>query len=153
MFRSQGNVYWITGLSGAGKTTVGDKVYAHIKKTKSNVIRLDGDMMREVFQNKDYSLEGRKRLGYQYARLCRMLSEQGMDVVISAIVMFDEIRSWNRENIPCYKEVFLDVSMEELMKRNQKGIYTQAKSDKNQQVYGVSIDAELPKTPDLVIHN
>ena len=144
-----GNVYWITGLYGAGKTTVGIKLYEYLKSIKDNVIRLDGDIMREVFQNKDYSIEGRRALGYQYARLCRMLSAQGIDVVICCIVMFDEVRKWNRENIPNYHEIFLDVAMDELIRRNQKGIYT----DKTQSVYGISIDAELPKAPDLTIKN
>ncbi len=150
---NNGNVYWITGLSGAGKTTIGIKLYNYLKSKKDNVIRLDGDIMREVFQNKDYSAEGRKALGYQYARLCRMLSSQGIDVVICCIVMFDEVREWNRENIPNYHEIFLDVTMDELIKRNQKGIYTNAMNDKTQSVYGISINAELPTTPDLVIKN
>lgn len=153
MKNNSGNVYWITGLSGAGKTTVGIKLYEYLKSTKDNVIRLDGDIMREVFQNKDYSTEGRRVLGYQYARLCKMLSAQGIDVVICCIVMFDEVRVWNRENIVNYHEIFLDVTMDELIKRNQKGIYTNAMKDKSQSVYGISIEAELPKCSDLIIKN
>ena len=153
MKTTQGTVYWITGLSGAGKTTIGIKLYEYLKEKKDNIIRLDGDVMREVFNNKDYSSEGRKALGYQYARLCKMLSNQGIDVVICVCVMFDEIRQWNRDNISNYKEIFLDVTMDELIKRNQKGIYTKAMNSKSQSVYGISIDAQLPKTPDLIIEN
>lgn len=148
-----GRVYWITGLSGAGKTTVGTKFYNYLKGKKDNVIRLDGDIMREVFQNSDYSSEGRKALGYQYSRLCRMIAAQGIDVVICTIVMYDEVREWNRKNIENYKEIYLEVSMEELIKRDQKGLYTKAKSGDGTSLYGITLDVELPKHPDLVIEN
>ncbi len=144
-----GTVYWVTGLSGAGKTTVGTMLYDHIKSKKDNVIRLDGDILREVFQNKDYSREGRKALGYQYSRLCKMIASQGIDVVICTIAMFDELRAWNRENIENYMEIYLEVTMEELIRRDQKGMYTNAQTD----LSGVSQEAELPKNPDVVIKN
>lgn len=149
----QGRVYWITGLSGAGKTTIGVMVYEHIRKKKANVIRLDGDILRTVFNNLDYSLEGRKRLGYEYARLCRMLSEQGIDVIICTVAMFDEIRDWNRQNIEDYCEIFLDVEMDELIRRNQKGLYKDSNGQSKSEVYGLNLAAELPKNPDIVIKN
>ena len=56
--KEKGNVYWITGLSGAGKTTIGKLLYNRIKDKKDNVIFLDGDVLREVYQTKDYSSSG-----------------------------------------------------------------------------------------------
>lgn len=145
----EGRVYWITGLSGAGKTTVGKLLYNHLLSQKDNVVRLDGDILREVFQNKDYTREGRRALGFQYSRLCNMIAKQGIDVVICTVAMFDDVRAWNRENIENYVEVYLEVSMEELIKRDQKGMYTGKESD----LSGVTQEAELPKNPDLVIKN
>lgn len=148
-----GTVYWITGLSGAGKTTVGTMVYEYLKKKKPNVVRLDGDMLRQVFANMDYSMEGRKKLSFEYSRLCRMLSDQNIDVVISVISMFDAVRDWNRQNIPNYKEIYLEVDMEELIRRNQKGLYKDNNWGMNNQVYGINLNAELPKSPDITIKN
>ena len=144
-----GCVYWVTGLSGAGKTTIGKMLYDSIKSKKDSIVRLDGDILREVFQNNDYSREGRKNLGYEYCRLCKMIASQGIDVVICTIAMFDELREWNRRNIDNYLEIYLEVSMEELIKRDQKGMYTQELSD----LSGVSQEAELPKEPDIIIKN
>lgn len=144
-------VYWITGLSGAGKSTVGELFFDYLKTEENNTVMLDGDVLRETFQNHDYSWEGRKKLGFQYSRLCRMLDEQGINVIICAIVMYDEVRDWNRHNIKNYKEVYLEVSMEELIKRDKKGLYT--KRATTEEVSGVNIQAELPKSPDLIIKN
>lgn len=146
-----GTVFWITGLSGAGKTTIGTMVYDYLKERKPNVVRLDGDILRQVFANNDYSLEGRKKLSFEYSRLCKMLSEQNIDVVISVISMFDEVREWNRKNIRSYKEIYLEVTMEELIRRNQKGLYKESSVKKS--VYGIDIEAQLPQKPDLTISN
>ncbi len=153
MDTTKGTVYWITGLSGAGKTTVGTLFFNYLKTKKDNVIRLDGDVLREVFQSYDYSQEGRKQLGYEYARLCRMIANQGIDVVICTIVMFDEVREWNRKNIDNYREVYLEVCMDELRRRDQKGIYSRAEANEEKNVSGVTWEAELPKHPDIVIKN
>ena len=61
MDMSKGNLYWITGLSGAGKTTIGTLLYEYLKSKKDNVVFIDGDKTREVFQNKDYSEDGRRK--------------------------------------------------------------------------------------------
>ena len=61
------------------------------------------------------------------ARLCRMLASQGGDVVCPTISMFHEVQRWNRENIPGYREIYLRVPMEELQRRDAKGIYAAAK--------------------------
>ena len=53
-----------------------------------------------------------------------MLSDQGFSVVVSVIAMFEEIFEFNRKNIKNYVEVFLDVPLDELVKRNKKKLYS-----------------------------
>lgn len=148
-----GKVYWVTGLSGAGKTTIGNKLYEHLRLKNKNIIFLDGDILRDVFQVYDYTTAGRKALAFQYSRLCRMLSEQGLDVVICTISMYREVRDWNRKNISGYIEIFLNVSIEELIRRDQKGLYTKNIKCDNGEVVGLNLDAELPTNPDICIDN
>lgn len=149
----KGTVYWITGLAGAGKTTIGKLLYNSIKSNKDNIILLDGDKLRELYDSEDYSLEGRKKLSIKYSKLCKMVSDQGIDVICCTISMFDECRIWNRENISNYKEIYLKVSIDELIKRDQKELYTKALRKEIKNVMGIDTDFEEPKNPDLLIIN
>lgn len=169
-------VYWITGLSGAGKTSVGKLLYEKMKQKYPNTVFLDGDVLREVFGNDlGYTREERIKCAMRYARLCKMLQEQGMNVICCTISMFDEIRSWNREHITNYREIYVKVSMEELVRRNQKGLYSasmealkkQNQKDlpeqnqkglhrstiENREVAGIHVEIEEPKNPDMILDN
>lgn len=145
----KGTVYFFTGLAGAGKTTIGGLFYQRLKAAKPNVVLLDGDQIRPVFcEDTGYTHEDRLRRAWRIFRVCRMLAEQGIDVVCCSIAMYADVREWNRQNIVNYKEIYIKVSPETLQRRNQKGLYTgQA------EVVGVSLPFDEPQTPDIVILN
>ena len=144
------SVYWITGLSGAGKTTIGHEYYLYLKSTLNNVIFLDGDELREVMGGDfGYELHERKRLAYCYARISKMLSDQGNHVVIATISMFNEVREWNRDNIENYFEIYIKVPIEILTQRDQKNIY----SNNEKNIVGFNINMEEPVNSDMVILN
>ena len=103
-----GRVYWITGLSGAGKTTLGRELVQRLRAAGRPAIFLDGDMLREVIaEDLGHNLANRRKSAMRNARLCRMLASQGADVVCPTISMFHEVQRWNRENIPAYREIYL----------------------------------------------
>ncbi len=149
----KGKLFWVTGLSGAGKTTIGMLLYKYIKAKKDNVIFIDGDVIREVYQNRDYSEEGREKISYTNMRLCKMLTDQGIDVVIAVIGMRDVYREWNRKNIDNYYEIYLEVPMKILIARDGKGLYSRALRHEITNVYGVDMPYEEPKFPDIKICN
>lgn len=145
-----GKTYWLTGLSGAGKTTIGRLWYKKLRQSGVTAVFLDGDELRQVLGGSlGYSLEDRQKMAMNYARLCALLSKQGLTVVCCTISMFDSVRAWNRENIPGYVEVYIEASMETLRRRDQKGLYSTGK----QNVAGVDFQVELPKAPDLILDN
>ena len=82
-----------------------------------------------------------------------MLNQQGIDVVICVIAMFDECREWNRNEIPDYREIYLKVPIEELIQRDQKQLYSRALRNEVENVMGINMDFEEPKQPDIVIEN
>lgn len=151
--RNIGTTFWITGLSGAGKTTIGKLLYEYMSEKNNHVILLDGDILREVYQDFSYTPEGRIELTYRNARLCKMLNEQGIDVIICCIAMYDKCREWNRENIKNYKEIYLNVPIDELIKRDQKKLYSRALNGEIENVLGINVEYEEPKKPDLEINN
>ncbi|MCA9394931.1 MAG: adenylyl-sulfate kinase [Candidatus Omnitrophica bacterium] len=149
-----GRVYWITGLSGAGKTTIAEALLKAIREAGQSAVFLDGDQLREVFGRREaYQREDRLDLALQYARLCKMLSEQGLTVICATISLFKEVHAWNREHIPGYTEIFLKVPLDVLRARDSKAIYSQAAEGKLQQVMGVDIPHDEPPSPDLEIVN
>ncbi len=151
---NSGTVYWITGLAGAGKTTLGILLYRHLQSYKSNVVHLDGDMLREVFGgDHGHTSEERLQLARRYSRLCRMLAEQGVDVVCSTISMFHEIRAWNRLNIAHYQEIYLKAPIEVLIQRDQKNLYSRALRGEIDNVMGINAPIEEPDRPDVVLVN
>ena len=85
-----GKVIWITGLSGAGKTTVAEQLTLRIRELGLNTILLDGDVIRDLFKNNEvisetYNREARITLALKYAHICKILLSQGFTVVIATI--------------------------------------------------------------------
>ena len=121
---SPGRVFWITGLSGAGKTTVGRELSSRLRAAGRPVTFLDGDALRAaIAEDLGHSAGNRRQSAMRNARLCRLLAEQGADVVCATISLFHEVQRWNRENIPGYREIYLRVPIDELRRRDSKGIY------------------------------
>ena len=149
-----GDVFWITGLSGAGKTTIGKLFYEKLKEKYVNTVFLDGDTLREVFGNDlGYSDADRRKCAMRYAKLCDFFQRQGMNVICCTISMFDEIRQWNRVHIENYHEIYVKVSDETLHRRDQKGLYSRYQNGEEMELAGYQVGIELPQNPDLVLCN
>jgi len=147
-----GTVFWITGLSGAGKTTVGRELWSRLRSAGRAAVFLDGDVIRDaIADDLGHSGDDRRQSARRNSRTCRLLADQGLDVVCSTISMFHEVRRWNRENIVGYREIYLRVPMHELERRDPKGIYARARSDKPANVVGIDVPAEFPDAADVVL--
>jgi len=141
--------YWVTGLSSAGKTTISKLLVDNLRSRGEKVILLDGDELREIFSNNIYTPEDRLKTALKYSKLCSIIVKQNVNIVISVIGLFKEVHQWNRRYIPGYIEIFIDVPMEELLKRDPKKIYDKALKGELKNVYGVDLKADFPKHPDI----
>lgn len=150
----KGFVFWITGLSGSGKTTISKSLYDHLIKSCSNLVLLDGDVIRELFGH-DLGHNQKDRLinANRISRLCWFLSEQGIHVICATMSLFKECHQWNRKNISNYREILIDVPLEVLKQRDSKGIYSRAQSGSLSDVVGLDIEGSFPENPDLIIKN
>ena len=150
-FFEEGGVIWITGLSGAGKSSLASELTLRLKTYSDNVILLDGDDLRNVFaanshkNHFEYTKNERLEKAMQYARLCLYLSNQGFIVVIATISMFNEIYQFNRLNLHNYFEVFLDVPLKELYRRDAKSMYSRYKRGELRNVAGLDLFVDRPK--------
>lgn len=149
-------VIWITGLSGAGKTTLANELIKQLVSEDKQPILLDGDQLREIFvdsadQNHSHDRSYRLALALKYSGLARLLSGQGFGVIVATISLFKEVHDWNRKNLKNYYEVFLDTPIEELKKRDSKKIYSRFFENEISNVAGLDIEVEQPKSPDLLV--
>ncbi|MEU3273193.1 adenylyl-sulfate kinase [Saccharomonospora sp. NPDC006951] len=145
-----GSVTWITGLSGAGKSEVAGALVERLRQRGAQPVLLDGDELREALGVRSgYDRGSRHALAATYARMCLLLSGQGHVVVCATISLHHDIHAWNRDHLPGYLEVFLDVPVEELRRRDPKGIYR----DGAEIVGAGAFTAEFPMAPDLRIRN
>ena len=143
--------YWIIGLSATGKTTYSTLLVNHFRSAGKQVIQLDGDELRQVLDDEVNTREERIARGMRYARLCHLISSQGVDVVIAVIGLFKEIHKWNRENIPNYIESFIDTPLDELIRRDPKGLYKRYISGEISNIAGMDLKIDYPENPDIHI--
>ena len=141
--------FWITGLSATGKTTLSKLLVENFRASGRIVIHLDGDELRQALSHEAYTREERIALGMHYSRLCKLLTSQGVDVVISVIGLFKELHKWNRKNIQNYIEIFIDTPLSELEKRDPKDLYKRYRSGKIKNVAGLDLNVDFPVDPDI----
>jgi adenylylsulfate kinase-like enzyme len=149
--KKKGTVYFFTGLSGAGKTTIGGLFYRRLKEKKNDLVLLDGDQLRRLSFNKKsgYSTQERRKGAFYNFEMCNMLADQGIDVVLCSISMYSDCRAWAREHIENYKEIYVKARRETLYSRDQKGLYTSGAKN----VVGVDLLCEEPEHPDIILEN
>jgi cytidine diphosphoramidate kinase len=149
-------VFWITGLSGSGKTAIAKMFNSYLKKKYTKIIWLDGDQLRKklkLFHNKNtFSFNFRIKLGKKYSRIARSYEKKGFFVIMSVMALSKEVFKFNRRHIKNYHEIYLNVPLSELKTRDPKKIYKNFQLGKIKNVAGLDIEFEKPKKPSLVVN-
>lgn len=142
-------VIWIIGLAGAGKTTVAKRLLHRIKHFNQSACLIDGDSIRMINDNDlGYTEQDRKKNATRIRNQCKLLEQQGFDVIVPILSNFEEDREWNRHNYHQYIEVFIELPIETILARDQKNLYSQKKKN----VVGVDIPFNKPKNPDIILN-
>ena len=143
-------VIWISGMPGTGKSTLAKYYYLQHKKKIRNLILIDGDDFRKSMNNDlGYTLKDRKKNALRLIKFAKYFSNQNVNVLISANLVFQKYRNWCKKNIPHFLEVYINSKLELLTKRNKKKIFYNLKKN----VLGQDIKVKKPNNPHLIIEN
>lgn len=141
---------WLTGLSGAGKTTLANAVKTNFK----SLVILDGDEMRKSL-NKDlgYDDASRSENIRRLAEVARLFNLNGHPVIVAAISPFEKDRQLAKSIIgdDLFRLCFVRCSLSKCESRDVKGLYAKARSNKISQFTGIDSVYEIPKYPDILI--
>jgi bifunctional enzyme CysN/CysC len=147
-------VVWLTGLSGAGKSTIANLVEKKLNRMNRHSFLLDGDNIRHGL-NKDLGftetdrIENIRRVG----EVARLMSDAGLIVIAAFISPFRAEREMVRAMIPRgeFLEVFIDTSLAEAERRDVKGLYAKARAGELKNFTGIDSPYEAPLAPELHI--
>lgn len=147
----------MTGLSGAGKTTLSYNVKRELEKRGFKTEVIDGDeyrkmLCRDLGFSKADRLENIRRLGF----VGKTLARHGVIVLLAAINPYDAIRRELKENTPFVKTVWVDCDLETLRERDTKGLYRRAflpadHPEKLHNLTGINDPFEIPQDADLIV--
>ena len=145
-------VLWLTGLSGAGKSTIADIIEKLLLARGRHTMLLDGDNVRHGL-NRDLGftdadrVENIRRVG----EVAKLMTEAGLIVICSFISPFRAERRMVRElTAPAaFLEVFVDTPLDECIRRDPKGLYAKAKAGRLEHFTGLDSPYEVPEAPEV----
>lgn len=152
--QDKGFTVWFTGLSGAGKTTLADRLAPILRQRGLKVEMLDGDIVRtNLSKGLGFSKEDRdtniRRIGF----VCNLLTRNGVVAVASAISPYREVRDEVRKNIGNFVEVYVECPIPVLAERDVKGLYKKALAGEIKNFTGVDDPYEAPLKPEVAVNS
>lgn len=153
-FNHKGFTLWLTGMSGAGKSTISDELMARFRALGARVELLDGDIVRtNLSQGLGFSREDRdtnvRRIGF----VAELLSRNGVIVVVAAISPYRSTRDEVKARIGQFVEVHVECPLEVLASRDVKGLYKKALAGEVGNFTGISDPYEPPLEPAVVVRS
>lgn len=147
--KKKGILFWITGLSGSGKTSLGKGIKSFIINKYGPTVILSGDDIRKIFKLNNYAKKNRLRYALSYSKFCQKITNQKINVIFSTVSLFDKVREWNKSNINNYVEIYIKSDIRRIIKLKKKYFYRK----KVPNVLGQDIKAEFPKKSNITINN
>lgn len=146
----EGAVVWLTGLSSAGKTTLGRHLVGLLQDEGRRAELLDGDEMRQhLCRDLGFSRQDRDEHVRRLAWVAGLLARNGIIAVVGAISPYREARAAARSQAERFLEVFVNAPLAVCEARDVKGLYRKARAGLIQGFTGLDDPYEVPLQPDL----
>lgn len=150
--QGRGQTIWLTGLSGAGKSTIASALTETLQSKGIAVEWLDGDELRKRLGSElGFSRADRFENIARAVYLADMLNRHGVTVIVSLISPYREMRQYARQALLNFSEVYVDCPLEECERRDVKGLYAKASRGEIASFTGISDPYEPPEHPELVL--
>ncbi|MDC0524597.1 adenylyl-sulfate kinase [Pelagibacteraceae bacterium] len=147
--KKKGIFFFITGLSGSGKSTIAKYIKPKIQKYYGKTILFHGDEIRKIFNLNKYSKNDRKKIALQYVKLCKKITNENINVILATVSLYESVRKWNKKNFENYIEIYIECELKNIIKQKKKFFYKK----KTNNVVGISFKPELPKNPSIILPN
>lgn len=146
-----GFTVWLTGLSGAGKSTVAEILERELRARGRRVEVLDGDVVRtNLSAGLGFSREDRETNMRRVGWVCELLTRNDVAVIAALISPYRAVRDEIRVRIGRFLEVYMQAPLEVTAKRDVKGLYAKAQAGELEPFTGVSDPYEQPLNPEVV---
>jgi len=147
----KGITYWMTGLSGAGKTTIAELAVNQMQKEKIPVVWLDGDMMRKgLCHDLGFSNDDRTENIRRIAHVAKQINDNGIDVIVSMITpRYSQRQLANIILLKSFREVYISTPLTVCEDRDPKGLYKKARKGEIENFTGIGSIYENPQNPSL----
>ena len=145
-------VIWLTGPSGAGKTTLANALARRFEEMGYSVEVLDGDGIRsKLYPDLGFSKEEREMHNRVVVEMAKLLAKNGVITIVSVIAPYREWREYARKEIEKFVEVYLRCPVEVRIQRDPKGLYAKALRGEIKGLTGLDGEYEEPENPELVL--
>ncbi len=152
-YQNEGFTLWLTGLSGAGKTTLALALEPLLKARGVRVERLDGDVVREgLTRDLGFSKEDRDKNIERVTFVAKLMSRNGVAVIASFVSPYREARAKARRETTNFIEVYVNAPLETCAARDVKGLYAKALAGQIKNFTGVDDPYEAPEAPEITVH-
>ena len=148
----RGFTIWLTGPSGAGKTTLAVRLARKLRKLGYRVEVLDGDTVRKtLYPDLGFSKEAREMHNRVVIHMARLLSRNGVVTVVSLISPYKSVREYARREIGDFIEVYVYAPLEVRIQRDPKGLYARALRGEIKGLTGYDGVYEEPENPEVKV--
>lgn len=154
MLNQTGKVFWFTGLSGSGKSTIASSFEKLLHEKNYYTVVLDGDNIRKgINSNLGFSEDDRKENIRRIAEIAKLFVENGTVVICCFISPTNDLRRLAQEIIgDAFVEIFINTPLELCEKRDVKGLYAKARTGEIKEFTGISAPFENPSNPYLILN-